>query len=247
MDVSVSNHQTPKKPGAFRLGLWTLMPMLLTAALLIVVGKFIYYRIALPVGDGVLAVAEKIGGESLANFMHDMLKVSFDRLAGNEFYVALVGFPVAVILIMTVGLLASVLLRGRILKMLGALISAIPLVRSIYPYIREFIEFLLGADETKRIYDVVAAQYPGTNMYSVGYVTNEGLKAVDEMGKTGHRIIFTSATPIPATGFAYFIPRDELIKLNASTEEIFLMTLTGGILTPLGERQAANPRTFEVA
>ncbi len=232
-----SDSLVQNKPGRFRLGLWALMPILLTTALLIVVGKFIYYRISLPVGGSVLAIAEEIGGQPLADFMHDTLKISFARLAGNELYVALVGFPVAVLLIMTAGLLVSVLLRGRILKLAGALISVIPIVRSIYPYIREFIEFLLGADETKRIYDVVAAEYPGTNMYSVGYVTSEGMKSVDEIGGVQQRIVFTSATPIPATGFAYFVPREKLIKLNASAEEIFLMTLTGGILTPLGERQ----------
>lgn len=229
--------QARKKVSLFRLGLWALMPILLTVGALIFIGKFVYYRIALPVGESVFAIVEGVGGRPLADFMHQTLKVSFARLADNDLYVALVGFPVTVILVMAAGLLASILLRGRVLKMAGAFIASIPVVRSIYPYVKKFIEFLLGTDETRRIYEVVATQYPGTNIYSVGYVTNEGLKAVDELGKGRQRIVFTSATPVPATGFAYFVPVEKLIRLNASVEEIFLMTLTGGILTPPGERQ----------
>ncbi|MDQ7779572.1 MAG: DUF502 domain-containing protein [Planctomycetota bacterium] len=236
----MKNASTPspaRKHGPFRLGLIAILPSIITVIILVAVFGFVYRRIAMPVGYGVIDLADAIGGDTLDEFLQDHLIVSLGCLRQKEYFVAVVGFPFAVFTILVVGALASVALRGSMLLWFGRLLGSLPIVRTVYPFMKQFADYLLGTDEKLRIAECVAAEYPCKGTYSVGYVTGEGLKTVNEVGGEKTITVFISASPIPATGFAYFVPEKEAIKLNASAEELFLFAFTGGILTPLGERQ----------
>lgn len=225
------------KHGPFRLGLVAILPSIITVVILVAVFGFVYRRIAMPVGYGAIELLDTIGGDTLDKFLQDHLIVSLGKLRRNDYFVAAVGFPFAVFTILVVGALASVALRGSLLKWFGGMLESLPIVRTVYPFMKQFADFIFGTDEKQRIAECVAAEYPCKGTYSVGYVTGEGMKTVNEVGNEKNITVFISATPVPATGFAYFVPEKEVIKLDASAEELFLFALTGGILTPLGERQ----------
>ena len=104
-----------------------------------------------------------------------------------------------------------------------------PLVRHIYPSVKQIIVFLF-ASQRQAFKKVVLVEYPRCGIWSLGFVTNEGFKEAKD--KTGQDLlnIFIPSSPGPLTGFFVIIPRQEVLFLEISIEEAIKLLVSGGLL-----------------
>ena len=112
----------------------------------------------------------------------------------------------------------------------------IPVVRSVYPYTKQLVEFFLT--ETEFEFDtVVAAPYPTDGVYSIAFVTSEGMKTINEaLGGKRYVSMFVPTSPMPMTGYTVFIDAEKLIPLPISVDEALRVTISAGVLIPPHER-----------
>ncbi len=107
----------------------------------------------------------------------------------------------------------------------------VPLVRSVYPHVKQFVEFLLS--ERSREYNrVVAIEYPRKGIWSIGLVTGAGIRELEEATGEEYVTVFVPYTPWSVAGYAVELPRDEVIDLNISVDEALRFIVTGGVLKP---------------
>jgi len=219
--------------GYFLRGLAALLPTVLTIWIFIWGYNFIQNNFGIHINRGLLNVQMRLQGYDPAN------EEAFEkaRLRLEEFWVngwgRITGFLVALIGVCIIGaLLASVV--GRTLwKMVENFILNTPVVRRVYPYIKQVTDFLLTQEEQKRFFKrVVAVQYPRKGVWSLGFVTGSGIRKIRDSTKTDLVSVLVPTSPTPFTGFVIMVPRKSIIELDITIEEALRFTVSGGVITP---------------
>ena len=145
-----------------------------------------------------------------------------------------VGLIASLLLVLTLGSLAGGFVGRSVLRRTERAMHLIPIVRSIYPYTKQLVDFFL-AEKHHEFDTVVAVPYPNKGLISIGFVTSAGLKSLRE--RTGKNLVsvFVPSSPMPMTGYTIFIPAEELTPLPFSVDEALRTLVSGGVLIPAHE------------
>ena len=135
------------------------------------------------------------------------------------------------------GLLAHHFFGKQLYKLADRLFSGIPLVKSIYIFVRQLCEWVAKSRHTT-FESVVLVEYPRRGIYTVGLVTSPTLpgitsKILDENGQPTECVnVFISTTPSPTHGMFIIFPKKEVIKLDMDVSEAMNLVLSAGALLP---------------
>jgi uncharacterized membrane protein len=215
--------------GYFLRGLGVLLPTVLTIWLILWGFNFINDKISVHIKH-LIIFGIKLGGGSeatLTNFW-------------SSWFLSIAGFLIALGIVYVVGIVfASVLGRG-IWQYIERLMANIPLLKQIYPYIKQMTDFFFKQEETKKIFSrVVAVEYPRKGIWSVGYVTGSGIKKIVEGQNKEFVTVLIPTAPTPFGGFLIIVPKEEVVDLDMSIEEALRFILSAGVIVP-GEQNAAQ-------
>ena len=143
----------------------------------------------------------------------------------------LIGVLLSLLLVLWLGWLVGGFLGRRIVNGLDQMMHVIPVVKSVYPYTKQIVEFFF-ADKKIEFDTVVCVPYPSKGVWSLGFVTGSALHTLRE--ETGERLVsvFVPSSPMPMTGYTVFFPFDVLIPIPISVDEALRVTMTGGVLVP---------------
>jgi len=163
-----------------------------------------------------------------------------DRLLGRAmgFKVPGLGLVVTLLVILGVGVL-SIHFFGRVIfRTFEAGLGRLPLVRKIYPAVKQLADFLFKEGSRQAAFRrVVLVQYPRTGAYSLAFVTNESKTAATGTPQTLLTLLIPNP-PSPFTGPIIFVPQEDVIPLDLSVEEAVKLIVSGGVVaSPL---QAAS-------
>ena len=144
----------------------------------------------------------------------------------------LIGLAVAIVLIYIVGWLVGSFI-GRSLYHKGEeLINRVPLIRSIYPSIKQVTDFFVGQEKRPQFSAVVAVEYPRKGLWSVGLVTGETMVKIQERAGQPCLTVFIPSSPTPFTGYVITVPKADTINLPITIEEAIKFAVSGGVLIP---------------
>lgn len=205
----------------FFTGLVALLPTMITIFIIVLAFNFMNNNIAHPIGFMVLTFLEIISGKNLSEWKAD------------PWAITLIGFPLAIIIIFILGYIMATLIGRNLLKWLeNWFLKKFPLVNAIYPYAKQFTDILFTEDKKAAFKMVVAIQYPRLGIYTLGFVTSDGLKSLNDV--TGHEnvCIFIPSSPTPFTGYTIFVPRKDIIPMKLSVDAAIRTLVSGGILIP---------------
>lgn len=142
-----------------------------------------------------------------------------------------IGFIISVTAILAIGFIAAHFFGKGFFRTIERWFLKFPFIRQIYPSAKQIVNFFASKDRPS-FKKVVLVEYPSKGIWSVGFVTNEGLMEAEE--KTGEELIhvFIASTPSPFSGYLVLIPKDEVKFLDISIEEGIKLIVSGGILKP---------------
>lgn len=151
----------------------------------------------------------------------------YERIFGRR--IPGLGFLTAMILILVMGTIATNVVGRRILARVERLLTRVPIVRSIYPTIKElFASF--SPEKRGSFKEVVLAEYPRKGAFAFGFLTSEFLLE----GPEGKRQMVTVFVPTNNLylGDVIVVPRDEAISTGLSVEEGIRIILSAGTASP---------------
>ena len=135
------------------------------------------------------------------------------------------------ILLLLVGLFVRNVIGRRLLAWGEGLLYRVPIVRRIYPFVRQVSNALLG--QKKRFFQrVVLVEYPRKGVYSLGFVTKEAAPEIEKKIKKRLLTVFISTTPNPTSGVLMLFPEKDTIPLEMSVEEGMKLIVSGGTVIP---------------
>lgn len=205
----------------FLTGLIVVLPTLITIFILVIAFRFLNNNIAEPIGLGVLHLLALISGADLSAW------------ETSAWVVAFIGFPLAIIIIFLLGYAMATFIGRNIIKTFEDwVLKRFPIISTIYPYAKQFIDLLFADDKKTAFKMVVAVQYPRTGLYSLGFVTSDGMQSINSSVGKDCVSIFMPSSPTPFTGYTLFVPKDDIIPLKLSVDEAIRIVVSGGILIP---------------
>jgi uncharacterized membrane protein len=117
-------------------------------------------------------------------------------------------------------------------------ITRLPLIRNVYSSVKQVTDFIF-TDREVEYTQVVAVQYPRKGIWSIGFVTGEGMLSVHERVQEPMLSVLMPTSPMPATGFIVTVPRSETIDLNITIDQAIQFVVSCGVVVP--EHQQYSP------
>lgn len=174
----------------------------------------------------------------ILKFLVELMDRTLLLLPPNSRPEALLGFPIpglgfvlALIVLLGTGLLVTNLVGRQLVRWWEGLLQRIPVVRSIYSGSKSFAETVLSA-KGQAFKQVLLLQYPRQGIWSIGFLSADGLTEVNERLNDDLICVFVPTTPNPTSGFIMMVPRRDVVFLDLTVDEAMKMILTLGVVVP---------------
>ena len=206
-------------------GLAAILPTVLTIALVL----WLFQTIDRHIGRHINTWAK-----GLATWLWNLEKGTANEIWG-QYHLNVIGFLLAIVLVYIVGLFVASFIGRTVWRSIERLLSRLPLIRQVYPSIKQVTDFLILSDGKPKFSRVVAVMYPRKGIWSVGLVTSPGMRSLQEKASVELLTIFIPSSPTPVTGYTITVRRDEVIDLPFSIDEALRFTISGGVIVPPNE------------
>lgn len=217
----------------FTRGLYALLPLLLTIAVVYLVVGFIFDYVGRPVGEVLQWILRLVLGRSEEEMWADPVWNRFyGQKEGDNGLAPYAGFVLGLILVFVLGVALATFVGKRLFRWFEWTMGRIPLLREIYPYAKQFTGFFSGADGKIEFKTVVAVPFPTQGIYSLGFVTGEGLQILNQAHHRVFMTVFIPTSPTPMSGYVVYVPREDIIPLPLTVEEAMRIIISCGVLTP---------------
>lgn len=110
-------------------------------------------------------------------------------------------------------------------------ITQLPIIRNVYSSVKQVTDFALNENEMT-FSSIVAVEYPRKGIWSMGFVTGEGMKDIREAAGEPILTVLMPTSPMPATGFTISIPKSETIELNITIDQAVQFCVSCGVVIP---------------
>ena len=141
------------------------------------------------------------------------------------------GFLLSGVVLLLTGMVVTNLLGRNMVKVWEGLLARIPVVRAIYSASKQLTETLFsGAGKSFR--KVVLVRYPHPGLWTIAFLTGDGMPEANR--KTGRDLvhIFVPTTPNPTSGFFLMVPREDMIELDMPVDVGIKLILSAGAVAP---------------
>jgi uncharacterized membrane protein len=164
--------------------------------------------------------------------------------SAENFIALLVGVPglgvvLLVLLLLITGMFVTNMVGAWWLKQWNALLSHIPIVKSIYVSVKQVSDTLFSSSGNA-FREAVLVQYPRAGCWTIAFVTGRpgGEAALHLRGD--YLSVYVPTTPNPTSGFFLMLPRTDAIALAMSVDEALKYVISMGVVAPPTRLDAAT-------
>jgi uncharacterized membrane protein len=141
------------------------------------------------------------------------------------------GVLLSVLLVLGTGAIAANYIGSKLVVWTEAMLSRIPLVRTVYGGIKKLAETIFS-EKSVSFRQPILIEYPRKGIWSVAFVTGDPIGEVQD--KTAEHVLtcFVPTTPNPTSGFIVLVPDRDIIRLDMSVEAAMRLVISLGVVTP---------------
>lgn len=150
------------------------------------------------------------------------------RILPQGWYIPGMGLLSALAITVLVGLLTHVILFQKLFAIGDAIFHRLPLVKTIYSALKDFIGYL-SPDSKVAMSKVVLVRIPGQDFEQMGFVTREDFSRLPLKLQTEEPIAVYLPMSYQIGGYTLFLPRSCLTPVDMSFEEGMKLVLTGAV------------------
>jgi len=176
-------------------------------------------------------------GRPLAESLTDSIERSFPSvtpLLASGAVRWLIAVVVALLVIYSIGSIASRVAGQRVLAMFERLIARVPMVETIYSAAKKLVDVLRQPPGGRQ--RVVLIDFPQSGMKTLGFVMRTFPDAVS--GETLASVYVPTALN-PTCGYLQIVPWSKLVPTDISPDQAMTMVISGGAVMP--ERLTLSP------
>jgi len=110
-------------------------------------------------------------------------------------------------------------------------IRRLPLIRSVYKAVKQVCDFFFS-EKPIQFKRVVAVEFPRPGMWSIAFVTSDGLSDIRAAANDAVLGVFIPSSPMPVSGYSLTVLKREAIDLNITVEEAVQYLVSCGLVMP---------------
>lgn len=152
-------------------------------------------------------------------------------VAFKKYRLDMLGFLIAIILVYFMGFFLASFIGRASWRAMESVLFRIPLIRAIYPNVKQVTDFLLSERQVE-FSGVVLVQYPRMGLWSLGLATGPPMKRLQSGTSEELMTVFIPSSPTPVTGYVIQVPKKDTIELTLSIDEALRFTISGGVIKP---------------
>ena len=150
-------------------------------------------------------------------------------LEGTPLYFPGVGVVFALVILYLVGVLITARLGRKALDWQAAIITRIPVVKSIYGVAKQATDAI--TDPMGRQFNrVVFLEWPRRGCMALGFVT--GYCESPKDGSSPVLVVYVPTVPNPTSGNLAFVPEEEVVETELTVEDAMKLVFSGGMVLP---------------
>lgn len=164
-----------------------------------------------------------------------------DQLLGM--HIPGLGVVFALVVLLSIGALASNIIGNRIVTWWHALLHRIPVVRSIYSGVKQVSDTLFS-EKGNAFRKAVLVRWPHDQMWTIGFLTGtpagnvlEHLQA--QGGDEAFVSVYVPTTPNPTGGYFVMVRQCDCVELSMSVDEALTYIVSMGVIVPGGPKNPA--------
>ncbi|MDP1565369.1 MAG: DUF502 domain-containing protein [Polaromonas sp.] len=161
-----------------------------------------------------------------------------DKLLG--FHIPGFGVLLALAIVLSIGAIASNFLGRKLVRWWDALLSRIPIVRSIYSSVKQVSDTLFS-ENGNAFRKALLVQWPREGVWTIAFQT--GMPGGDVANHlTGdYMSVYVPTTPNPTGGYFVMLKRADCIELKMSVDEALTYVISMGVVVP-GSAASYKPK-----
>ena len=149
------------------------------------------------------------------------------------------GLITALAVILLAGFLARLVIFRQATKYFEGLIDSIPLVRTVYSGVKQVVAPLLGGDSHKAFKQVVMIEWPGNDLWVVGFLVKDD----HAVPRPDDEVLIFLPTNHLHLGFVVATRRERLRPVGLTIEEALKLEFSLGVAAP--DRPLISPGSLE--
>lgn len=177
----------------------------------------------------------------LFTFLERIFGWPIKALIGPEYYFPGLGIIVALILIYILGAILNFWLMQKIYRVVDKIFSRIPLIKTLYSSICDFMNFFRSQEKQKQD-QVVMIEI--SHFRFLGLVTRHSFDDLPQGIGTSNDVAVFIPMSYQIGGFTVMVPHDKVQKIDMSFEEAMRFVVTAGVLVP---KENENKPTNDIA
>jgi len=146
----------------------------------------------------------------------------------DGWYVPGMGLVSGLALIALIGLLSHVLVFQKIFNLGETIFRRLPLVKTIYTAIKDFIGYL-SPETGNEMGKVVLVQLPGQSFQLIGFITREQFDDLPFTPEAENPVAVYMPMSYQIGGYTLFLPRHCLTPLDMPFEQAMRLVVTGAV------------------
>ncbi len=180
-------------------------------------------------------VYEKIiaatGRNSLPTDARDAYGRYVDLTFLRPYYAIPIFTAIFILVLYFMGKLFAIGLGGYFFGAFEGGVRRLPLVRNVYSASKQISDFIFSERDFE-FTRIVAVEYPRKGVWSIGFVTSEGVVEVRDVVGEPIVAVMIPASPVPVTGVTIMVRKSECIDLNVTFDQACEFVVSCGVVLP---------------
>ena len=152
-----------------------------------------------------------------------------DKLLG--FHLPGFGVLLTLAILLAVGALASNFAGRKLVAWGDALVSRIPVVRSIYSSVKQVSDTLFS-ESGNAFRTAVLVQWPREGVWTVAFITGQPSGEVAAYLRDEYVSVYVPTTPNPTSGYLEIVPVELLTPTDWTVDQAMSFIISGGAVAP---------------
>jgi uncharacterized membrane protein len=145
----------------------------------------------------------------------------------SEYYVPGMGLAAGLVLLFFVGLAVNALLVRKLLQLGEYVLERIPLVKSLYGALRDFMDYFSAGQSRGKPKQVVMVRFG--NIHVMGFLTHDDLQHVEGLSLTDQYVAVYLPMSYQIGGYTLYLPRSRITPVDMNVEDAMRWVLTAGL------------------
>jgi uncharacterized membrane protein len=152
-----------------------------------------------------------------------------DKLLG--FHIPGFGVLLALAIVLSIGAVATNFLGKKLVSWWDALLSRIPIVRSIYSSVKQVSDTLFS-ENGNAFRKALLVQWPRPGVWTIAFQTGmPGGDVVNHL-QGEYLSVYVPTTPNPTGGYFIMLPKADCVELKMSVDEALTYVISMGVVVP---------------